>query len=74
MRSAVCPGSFDPITNGHLDIFERASKIFDVLIIAVFHNPNKKPLFNMEERVEMLTLATQHLPNVRIDAFSGLLY
>ncbi len=74
MRSAVCPGSFDPITNGHLDIFERASKMFDVLIIAVFHNPNKKPLFNMEERVEMLTLATQHLPNVRIDAFSGLLY
>jgi pantetheine-phosphate adenylyltransferase len=69
----VCPGSFDPVTNGHLDIFERASKLFDVLIVAVFHNPNKKPLFTMEERVEMLSLATTHMPNVRVDGFSGLL-
>lgn len=73
MRIGVCPGSFDPVTNGHLDIFERASKMFDVLIVAVFHNPNKKPLFDMEERVEMLKLSTQHISNVRVDAFSGLL-
>ena len=74
MRIAICPGSFDPVTNGHVDIFERSSKLFDVLIIAVFHNPNKKPLFDMAERVELLTLATQHIPNVRIDSFSGLLH
>lgn len=73
MRIAICPGSFDPVTNGHVDVFERASKLFDVLIVAVFHNPNKKPLFNMEERVELLTEATRHIPNVRIDCFSGLL-
>lgn len=73
MRTAVCPGSFDPVTNGHLDIFERASKIFDQLIVAVFHNPNKKPLFTMEERVEMLRTATSHIPNVKVDGFSGLL-
>ncbi|MBP2625662.1 MAG: Phosphopantetheine adenylyltransferase [Firmicutes bacterium] len=73
MRIAICPGSFDPVTNGHVDIFERASKLFDVLIIAVFNNPNKKPLFDMEERAELLTLATRHIPNVRIDRFSGLL-
>jgi pantetheine-phosphate adenylyltransferase len=73
VRIAVCPGSFDPVTNGHIDIFERASKLFDVLIIAVFHNPNKKPLFDMTERVELLTLTTKHIPNIRIDSFSGLL-
>ncbi|MCX7780768.1 MAG: pantetheine-phosphate adenylyltransferase [Negativicutes bacterium] len=74
MRIAVCPGSFDPVTCGHLDIFERASQMFDVLIVAVFHNPNKKPMFTMEERVEMLRAATYHIPNVRVDAFSGLLH
>lgn len=73
MRIAICPGSFDPVTNGHVDVFERASKLFDVLIVAVFHNPNKKPLLDMKERVELLTIATQHIPNVRIDCFSGLL-
>lgn len=73
MRIGVCPGSFDPVTNGHIDIFERASKIFDLLIVAVFHNPNKKPFFTMDERVEMLKAATVHIPNVRIDCFSGLL-
>ncbi|WP_371368878.1 Phosphopantetheine adenylyltransferase [Sporomusa rhizae] len=73
MRIGVCPGSFDPVTNGHLDIFLRASKMFDLVIVAVFHNPNKKPLFTMEERVEMLTLATKDLPNVKVDSFSGLL-
>lgn len=74
MRIAICPGSFDPVTNGHVDVFERASKLFDVLIIAVFHNPNKKPFFDMAERVELLTAATRHIPNVRIDSFSGLLH
>lgn len=73
MQIAVCPGSFDPVTSGHLDIFERASKMFDVLIVAVFHNPNKKPFFSMEERVELLKDATKHIPNIRVDAFSGLL-
>jgi len=73
LRIAVCPGSFDPVTNGHLDIFDRAAKMFDLVIVAVFHNPNKKPLFSMEERVEMLASATQHIPNIRIDSFSGLL-
>lgn len=73
MRIAVCPGSFDPVTCGHLDIFERASKMFDVLIVAVFHNPNKKPLFSMDERVELLKDATSHIPNIKVDCFSGLL-
>ncbi|MDU4959964.1 MAG: pantetheine-phosphate adenylyltransferase [Sporomusaceae bacterium] len=73
MRIAVCPGSFDPVTCGHLDIFERASKMFDVLIVAVFHNPNKKPLFTMEERVDLLQEATRHIDNIRVDGFSGLL-
>lgn len=73
MRIAICPGSFDPVTNGHVDVFERASKLFDVLIVAVFHNPNKQPMFDMKERVELLTEATRHIPNVRIDCFSGLL-
>lgn len=73
MRIAVCPGSFDPVTCGHLDIFERSSKMFDLLIVAVFHNPNKKPLFTMEERVDMLKAATKHISNVKVDCFSGLL-
>lgn len=73
LRSAVCPGSFDPVTNGHIDIFERAGHMFDLLIVAVFHNPNKQPLFSMEERVRLLAQATSHIPNIRIDSFSGLL-
>lgn len=73
MRIGVCPGSFDPVTNGHLDIIARAGKMFDLLIVAVFHNPNKKPLFTMEERVEMLNLATKGIPNIAVDSFSGLL-
>ncbi len=74
VRIAVCPGSFDPVTKGHLDIFERASKMFDELIVAVFHNPGKKPMFSMDERVEMLEIATSHIPNIRVDSFSGLLH
>lgn len=72
-RIAVCPGSFDPVTNGHIDIFERAGAMFDELVVGVFHNPNKKPLFSMQERVELLREATVHIPNIRVDAFSGLL-
>ncbi|MBP2664259.1 MAG: coaD [Firmicutes bacterium] len=74
MRIGVCPGSFDPVTNGHVDIFLRASKMFDLVIVAVFHNPNKKPIFTMEERVEMLNLATKDIANIKVDSFSGLLY
>ena len=70
---AVYPGSFDPITNGHLDLIERGSKIFDELIVAVLRNPEKDPLFTIEERMEMLREATQHCPNVSVDSFRGLL-
>jgi pantetheine-phosphate adenylyltransferase len=73
VKIAVCPGSFDPVTNGHVDIFERASSMYDRLIIAVFRNPGKNPLFNMEDRVRLLKEATKHIPNVEIDSFSGLL-
>ncbi len=74
MRRAVCPGSFDPVTKGHIDIFERASAMFDELIISVFHNPGKdRAMFSMQERVEMLQMATRHIPNVRVTCFSGLL-
>ena len=73
MRTAVCPGSFDPVTRGHLDIFERAAKMFDQVIVAVFHNPGKRPVFTMEERVQLLQDATRHIPNIQVDCFSGLL-
>ena len=74
MRRAVCPGSFDPVTKGHIDIFERARGMFDELLISVFHTPGKdQAMFTMEERVEMLRVATKHIPNVRVTCFSGLL-
>lgn len=73
MRSAVYPGSFDPITYGHVDIIERASRIFDKLIVAVVTNPSKKPLFSMEERIEMIRESVKHLKNVEVDGFDGLL-
>ncbi|MBT9259696.1 MAG: pantetheine-phosphate adenylyltransferase [Clostridiales bacterium] len=73
MRIAVCPGSFDPITLGHLDIIERASRIFDRCIVAVFPNLAKKPLFSVEERVEMVREAVAHLPNVEVEASQELL-
>ncbi len=73
MKLAVYPGSFDPVTNGHLDVLERASRIFDRVIVAVVHNVYKKPLFTTEERTEMLRRVTEHLPNLEIDSFSGLL-
>lgn len=73
MRVGVCPGSFDPVTNGHIDIFERGSKLVDKLIVAVFENPNKTPLFSMEERARLLRESTSHIPNVEVAFFSGLL-
>jgi pantetheine-phosphate adenylyltransferase len=71
---AIYPGSFDPPTNGHLDLIERGSKIFDLLVVAVLRNPDKKdPLFTIGERVEMLREITRHCPNVEVESFEGLL-
>ncbi|WP_088825440.1 MULTISPECIES: pantetheine-phosphate adenylyltransferase [Listeria] len=72
-KIAVCPGTFDPITNGHLDIIERAAKTFDVIFISVLKNANKKPLFSLEERIQLIEDATNHLPNVRVESSEGLL-
>ncbi|WP_083238847.1 pantetheine-phosphate adenylyltransferase [Caloranaerobacter ferrireducens] len=69
----VYPGSFDPVTNGHLDIIERCSKKFEKVIVAVLNNPSKKPMFTVEERVELLRAVTKEYKNVEIDSFSGLL-
>jgi pantetheine-phosphate adenylyltransferase len=71
--TALCPGTFDPVTNGHLDIVERASRLFDVVVVAVVENPAKEPLFAPEERVTMLKEAIGHLANVEVESFSGLL-
>ncbi len=73
MRIAICPGSFDPITNGHLDVIQRAARLFDKVIVAVSVNQPKGPLFSVAERLEMARLAAVHLPNVEADTFSGLL-
>ncbi|WP_409182548.1 pantetheine-phosphate adenylyltransferase [Amycolatopsis sp. VS8301801F10] len=73
MRRAVCPGSYDPATNGHLDIIERASKLFDEVVVAVGVNKSKKGLFSVEERMEILREITAELPNVRVDSWQGLL-
>lgn len=70
---AIYSGSFDPVTNGHLDIIERSSKIFEHVIVAVFCNPYKQPMFTMEERVELLRDAVKAFPNVSVDSFGGLL-
>jgi pantetheine-phosphate adenylyltransferase len=72
-RRAVCPGSFDPVTNGHLDIVERAASLFDEVVVAVGINQSKRRLFSADERMAMLTRAVGHLPNVRVEGFSGLL-
>ncbi len=72
-RIAVYPGSFDPITNGHIDIIRRSSRTFDKVYVAVLVNSSKKPLFTQEERVEWIRKVTSDLPNVEVDTFSGLL-
>jgi pantetheine-phosphate adenylyltransferase len=72
-KLAICPGSFDPVTYGHLDIIERASKVFDHVIVAVFHNEAKTPLFNTDERMDLLKQSVVHLDNVSVDSHGGLL-
>ncbi len=73
MNKAVYPGSFDPMTLGHLDIIKRASKIFDELTVSVLDNHSKTPLFSVDERVNILKEATKDIPNVKVESFSGLL-
>lgn len=74
MRIAVYPGSFDPVTNGHLDIIRRASRIYDRLIVGVLNNPSKKsPMFSVEERIDMIRKVTEDIENVEVDSFTGLL-
>ncbi len=72
MTVAIYPGSFDPITNGHLDIATRAAKLFDKLVIGIYDTPNKPILFNTEERVELVKKSVINLPNIEVEAFSGL--
>ncbi len=73
MRIAIYPGSFDPLTNGHLDVAQRAAKLFDRVIVAIAENDSKHPLFTLAERVALVKKATAHLPNVQTDSFDGLL-
>jgi len=71
--TALCPGTFDPVTNGHLDIVGRAAGLFDRVVVGVVENPDKEPLFSVSERVEMIREAVSELDNVEVDSFSGLL-
>jgi pantetheine-phosphate adenylyltransferase len=71
--TAIYPGTFDPLTNGHLDLIERGSKIFDQLVVAILKNPEKDPLFTLAERKEVLLRMTKRYPNVKVDVFDGLL-
>lgn len=73
MRIAICPGSFDPLTNGHLDVIQRATKLFDQVVVAVAHNEAKQPLFTMAERMQLVADAVKHMPSVKVDAFDCLL-
>jgi pantetheine-phosphate adenylyltransferase len=73
MRRAVCPGSYDPVTNGHVDIIQRASGLFDEVIVAVMINKSKKTLFDVEERMELIRRVSEPYPNVRVDSWHGLL-
>ncbi|MFE3541407.1 pantetheine-phosphate adenylyltransferase [Nocardia sp. NPDC059177] len=72
MAAALCPGSFDPVTNGHLDVFTRAAAQFDEVIVTVLVNPKKQGMFTVEERIELLRDAVGHLPNVRVASWQGL--
>lgn len=73
MNIAIVPGSFDPVTNGHLDIIKRTSALFDVVYVSILSNSSKTPLFSVEERIELMKRATRDLPNVKVDSFTGLL-
>ncbi len=73
MRRAVCPGSFDPVTNGHVDVINRVAGLYDELVVAVLVNPGKAGLFSVDERMELLREAVADTPNVVVDSFSGLL-
>jgi pantetheine-phosphate adenylyltransferase len=72
LRRVVCPGSFDPVTNGHIDIISRAAQLYDEVVVAVAQNPSKTTLFTADERVELIREATKQLGNVRVDRFEGL--
>jgi len=72
-KTVICPGSFDPVTLGHLDVITRASKLFDRVIVGVLVNSSKKPIFSIDERIELLKEVTEHLDNVEIVGFNGLL-
>jgi pantetheine-phosphate adenylyltransferase len=72
-KIAVCPGSFDPITYGHLDIIQRGAKVFDEVYVCVLNNSSKKPLFTVDERVQLIEEVTKPIPNVKVDTFQGLL-
>ena len=72
-KIAICPGSFDPVTVGHIDIIKRAAQMFDKVIVVVMTNAAKKPVFSADERVEMLKLSTEDIPNVEVDSYGGLL-
>jgi pantetheine-phosphate adenylyltransferase len=73
MRTAIYPGSFDPLTNGHLDVVQRAAKLFDRVVVAVAKNEDKRPLFSPNERLALVKQSVRHLPGVQADAFAGLL-
>jgi pantetheine-phosphate adenylyltransferase len=73
MRTVIYPGSFDPLTNGHLDVIQRATKLFDRVIVAVALNDSKNPLFSLAERLDLVKRCVAHLPNVEADSFDGLL-
>ena len=73
MRTAIYPGSFDPLTNGHLDVIERAAKLFDRVVVAVAKNDSKRPLFTLAERLALVKAAVRHLPHVEADSFNCLL-
>ena len=73
MRRCVCPGSFDPVTNGHVDVIERAAGLFDEVVVAVLVNPSKQSMFSVDDRITMLNEVTQRLPNVTVEGFQGLL-
>ena len=73
MRTVIYPGSFDPLTNGHLDVIQRATKLFDRVIVAVAKNESKSPLFSLKERLALVKNSIQHMPHVEADSFSSLL-